>query len=884
MRGTILYNPGDANSAINSPVNNDIVSKFPWHTTEVEQVFRITNSSTNGLSNEEAGQRLEQYGLNELVEKKKRPPWLLFIRQFKDFMMLVLIAAAIVSGIIGDSVETVVILFIVFLNAIVSFIQEYRAEKSMDALKKMVALQSTVLREGKVTTIESSHLVPGDIVLLDAGNTVPADLRLFEVQFLRINESSLTGESFSVDKVVTIFKDENLPPGDRLNMAYKGTEVSNGRGKGIVVATGMKTEIGEIAEMLQGQESNTPLQQRMTDFGRKLSYLILLICIILFVVGLLRGEEPLQMLLVSISLAVAAIPEALPALITIALSRGARKLAYQNALVRRLSAVETLGAVSFICTDKTGTLTQNKMKLSVVKPADVDLNLTDDVTLLELAMILNQNVLKEKKQLLGDPTEIALVEYFNETYSEVLSNKLKQTFPRVAELPFDPDRKGMTTIHRYGERYFVVAKGAVEFISAHLRNGNKEKILQDAEQLASQGIRVIAFAYRIIDKIPTPFTHEEIETEFSFAGLAGMMDPPREETKEAIKQCKAAGIRTVMITGDHKETAAAIAKQIGLVTQKEIIISGNELDDLSAEEFEEKVEKIGVYARVSPRQKLTIVEALQSKNYFVAMTGDGVNDAPSLKKANIGIAMGITGTDVSKEAADMILLDDNFATIVKAVKEGRRIYDNIRRFVKYIMACNSAEIWTIFLAPLLGLPIPLLPIHILWINLVTDGLPGLALSTEKAEHNIMNRPPRKSNESLFSEGIGLHIIWVGLFMAFLTLGIQAWAIHNNHVHWQTMVFTVLSLSQLANAFAVRSDYEFIYKKGLFTNPFLLFAVLSAFILQLGVIYLPFANKLFNTQPLSLFELGICIGATILLFHAIELEKWIKQMKKIDFKG
>jgi Ca2+-transporting ATPase len=850
-----------------------------WHNLDVEEVFAITNSSRAGLTAPQAKERLQEFGYNQLLDKKKNPAWLLFINQFKDFMILVLIAAAIISGIIGNGVDTVVILVIVFLNAIVGFVQEYRAEKAMEALKKLAAPQTPVLREEKVVTINASHLVPGDIVLLETGNTVAADLRLFEVQSLGIVESSLTGESFPVDKVVTVLAEENLLLADRLNMAYKGTEVSNGRGKGIVVATGMKTEIGQIAEMLQGQEGPTLLQQRMNDFGKKISYLILLICIIVFGVGLLRGEDPLQMLLVSISLAVAAIPEALPALITIALSRGAKKLANQNVLIRKLSAVETLGAVSFICTDKTGTLTQNLMKVSVVEPADVDLNLGDDVRLLELAMILNQNVLKEKNRLLGDPTEIALVEYFNEIYSENLSNKLKETYSRVAELPFDSERKCMTTIHQYGKKYLVIAKGAVESISTHLKNDSTGKILLDAAQLASKGIRVLAFAYRVIDKLPTPFNYEDVEKDFSFAGLVGMSDPPRTETKEAIKQCKAAGIEVVMITGDHKETATAIAKQIDLLKHNELIISGSDLNFFSSDDFADKVEKIRVYARVSPRQKLSIIEALQSKNYFVAMTGDGVNDAPSLKRANIGIAMGITGTDVSKEAADMILLDDNFATIVKAVREGRRIYDNIRRFVKYIMACNSAEIWTIFLAPLLGLPIPLLPIHILWINLVTDGLPGLALSTEKAEHNIMQRPPRNANESLFAEGMALHIVWVGLFMAFLTLGIQSWAIHDNNAHWQTMVFTVLSLTQLANAFAVRSEYEFIYKKGLFANPFLLIAVLSAFILQLGVIYLPFANSLFKTQPLSLFELSVCIGTGLLLFHAIELEKWIKKSKK-----
>jgi P-type Ca2+ transporter type 2C len=857
----------------------DANSDITWHVASIEGILSRTNSSLHGLTLREAKDRLKQHGPNQLTEKNKQPAWVLFLSQFKDFMILVLVGAAIISGVIGESIDTIVILFIVLLNAIVGFVQEYRAEKAMEALKKMSAPQSTVLRDGKVVTVESIQLVPGDIVLLEAGNTIPADLRLFEVQALKLVESSLTGESLPVDKINSVLDDKDVPLGDRLNMAYKGTQVSNGRGKGIVVATGMETEIGQIAEMLHGKKSITPLQQRMIDFGKKLSYLILVICAILFVVGLLRGEEPLQMFLISISLAVAAIPEALPALITVALSRGAKKLINQNVLIRKLSAVETLGAVSFICTDKTGTLTQNKMKVVTVEPSSGNLESIKDVELLPLSMILNQNVIKEKDQLIGDPTEIALVEYFNETYSHGLFEKLQNKFPREEELPFDSDRKCMTTIHRYDSRYLVVSKGAVEFISTHLQNGNEQQILKSAEEMATKGIRVLAFAYKIIDAIPKPLKYEEIESNLSFVGLVGMIDPPREEAKNAIAECKAAGIKPVMITGDHKETAAAIARQIGITGEQEVVISGTELNNLSADDFNDQVEKIRVYARVSPRQKLNIVEALQNKNHFVAMTGDGVNDAPSLKKANIGVAMGITGTDVSKEAADMILLDDNFATIVKAVGEGRRIYDNIRRFVKYIMTCNGAEIWTIFLAPLLGLPMPLLPIHILWINLVTDGLPGLALSAEKAEHNIMQRPPRKSSESLFAEGIGLHIVWVGLFMAFLTLGIQAWAIHNENAHWQTMVFTVLSMAQLAHAFAIRSDYQLIYKKGFFTNPLLLCAVLFVLVLQLGVIYLPFANEIFKTQPLSLFELGICMGATVVLFHAVEVEKWIKQSRK-----
>ena len=850
-----------------------------WYSQEADQVFLKLGTNTTGLSATEVQQRLVQYGPNELTAKKKKPAWVLFLNQFKDFMILILVVAAIVSGIAGDSADTIIILVIVLLNAIVGFVQEYRAEKAMEALQKMAAPQCNVLRNGHVEVIEAAALVPGDIVLLEAGNTVPADLRLLEVQGLKVMEASLTGESVSIDKVTAALEDVELPLGDRVNMAYKSTQVTNGRGKGVVVNTGMNTEIGRIAKMLQEEEAVTPLQKRMADFGKKLSYLILLICVALFIVGLLRGEEPLDMLLVSISLAVAAIPEALPALITLALSRGAARLVKQNVLIRKLSAVETLGSVTYICTDKTGTLTQNKMTVVETKPLATTIQPDNQLSLLELAMALNHTVIQEGDQFIGDPTETAMVSYVQEKHSKNKYDDWQQSFPRVEELPFDSDRKCMTTIHRYGEKFLVITKGAIESIQQRLQSGqNITETALDADRLAAEGMRVLAFGYRIIQTVPEDFRFADIETELSFAGLVGMIDPPREEIYDAIRECKTAGIHPVMITGDHKETATAIARQIGLVTGNELVVTGNDMSKMTPEELGNNVEKISVYARVSPEQKLNIVKALQQRNHFVAMTGDGVNDAPSLKKANIGIAMGITGTDVSKEASHMILLDDNFATIVKAVREGRRIYDNIRRFVKYIMTCNSAEILTIFLAPLLGLPIPLLPIHILWINLVTDGLPGLALSAEKAEKNIMQRKPRSTTESLFAEGIGWHIVWVGSFMAALTLGMQAWSLNEENTHWQTMVFTTLSLAQLAHVLAIRSDYEFIYRKGFFSNRLLVGAVVLTFLLQLVVIYLPAANPIFQTQPLSLKELGICIAVSVVLFHAVELEKWIKKIR------
>lgn len=849
-----------------------------WHCLDINKLLDLTGSTINGLTAEQAALKLAEYGLNELEEKKKKPAWLLFLLQFTDFMILVLIAAAIIAGIAGDLTDTIIILVIVILNAIVGFVQEYRAEKAMEALKKIAAFQANVIRSGKPYTVNASELVPGDLVLLETGNVVPADIRLIETHSLQIDEAALTGESVPAEKTELILEESNLPVGDRFNMAFKSTLVTYGRGRGIVIATGMLTEIGLIARMLQKEEAVTPLQRRMSDFGKKLSYIILFICILLFVVGLLRGEKPLSMLLISISLAVAAIPEALPALITIALARGARRLVKKNVLVRKLPAVETLGSVTYICSDKTGTLTQNKMKVTEVEETTTDEKLFDEIPVLYCAVALNNDVrVTADHKLLGDPTETALVQDFILKYSADILKQLQHKLSRVAELPFDSDRKCMTTVHSYGQQYLVISKGAVESITDSLQAGvNTGPINAKANEWAANGIRVIAFGYKVIKDLPDPFSYESVENDLAFAGMIGMIDPPREEVRSAIEECKSAGINTVMITGDHPITAAAIAKQIGVLTKKDLVLTGKELQQMDPGEFEEKVESVRVYARVSPEQKLNIVKALQAKNHFVSMTGDGVNDAPSLKSANIGVAMGITGTDVSKEAAHMILLDDNFATIVKAVKEGRRIYDNIRKFVKYIMTCNGAEIWTLFMAPLLGLPIPLLPIHILWINLVTDGLPGLALASEKAEKDIMKRPPRKTNESLFAEGIGYHIVWVGLLMAGVTLGTQAWAMQNNSTHWQTMVFTVLSLSQLGHVLAIRSDREFLYRQGLHSNLPLFGAIVLTFFLQMAVIYLPFANEVFKTQPLTLNELLICVGLSAVVFHAVEAEKWIKQ--------
>lgn len=843
-----------------------------------EAVFAFIQSTPSGLMQTEVKARQEKFGPNALEEKKKVPPWLLFLHQFKDFMIVILIAAAILSGIMGDLTDTIIILIIILLNAIVGFVQEYRAEKALDALKKMSITHSQVIRNGEALLVSSADLVPGDLVVLEAGNVVPADIRIIETHALKIDESSLTGESVAIDKKSITLGNEDIPLGDRINMAYKGTLVTNGRAKGLVIATGMQTELGKIAGMLQEKELATPLQQRMTKFGKNLSYIILVICAILFVSGLLRGEDPYKILLLSISLAVAAIPEALPALITIALSRGASRLAKKHALVRKLPAVETLGSVSYICSDKTGTLTQNKMKVVQVYDHPVESDFPDDSLLLN-GMALNSDVqLNQQGELFGESTELALVEHAIDKLSLQNYTLLVERYKRVGELPFDSDRKRMTTLHHLNGRYIVITKGASESICESLADEAETAHLQElSEKWARKGVRVLAYGYKVIESIPKPFSYDVVETDLRLMGIAGLMDPAREEVKAAIAECKTAGIQPVMITGDHPATAQAIAREIGILKEGDLVLTGAELNNLPEEAFLRQVERTTVYARVSPDQKLRIVRALQKMGHFAAMTGDGVNDAPSLRAANIGVAMGINGTDVSKEAAHLVLLDDNFATIVKAVKEGRRIFDNIRRFIKYIMTCNGAEIWTIFLAPLLGMPIPLLPIHILWINLVTDGLPALTLANEKAEADVMRRPPRPSKESLFSDGVGYHIIWVGLLMAGVTLATQAWALQQQMQHWQTMVFTVLALSQLGHVLAVRSDRTFLYKQGIFSNLPLLGSVLLTFLLQMALVYLPFCNKIFKTSPLTVNELLICIGMSVIVFHAVEAEKWIKML-------
>ena len=814
-------------------------------------------------------------------------------------MILVLIGAAAVSGAIGEMADTIVILSIVVLNAAMGFLQEFRAQKAMEALRRLAAPEARVLRGGAPAGVKAAGLVPGDVVLLESGTVVPADLRLLDCASLKTDEAALTGESFPVEKHALPIPEDGLPLGDRRNMAYSGTAVSYGRGRGVVAATGMGTELGRIAGLLQEEEEvQTPLQRRLTAFGKRLAWAILAACAAFFAAGLLRGERPALMFLTAVSLAVAAIPEALPAVMSIALALGAAKLVKQNALIRKLLAVETLGSVTHICSDKTGTLTQNRMTAEELwfggrlfaAAAEAPPDLAPLRAALLKAGALNNDSRRSGAGWAGDPTETALCALAAAGGFE--KAELDGEHLRLAELPFDSGRKMMTTFHAGSldgapGGYFSVTKGAAETLLENSVSrlgpgggdpGWREEARAAAETLAARGLRVLGLAVRRWEALPGKARAAEAERDLVFVGLAALADPPRPEAAAAVAECRAAGIVPVMITGDHPVTARNIAERLGIARPGDAaaMLTGRELDALGPEAFAARLDEVRVYARVAPEQKLRIVKALQERGYFAAMTGDGVNDAPALKRADIGVAMGISGTDVSKEAAHMILLDDNFATIVKAVREGRRIYDNIRRFVLYILSCNTGEVWTIALAPFFGMPIPLLPIQILWINLVTDGLPGLALASEPAEPGVMERPPRRPGDSLFSGGLGARVVWVGALMGAVCLAAQHWGIATGRGHWQTIVFTVLCLSQLGQALAVRSEERTLAELGLFTNPQLLGAVALTTALQLAVIYLPWCNGVFKTAPLSAPELLLALGLSSVVFAAVETQKLLRR--------
>jgi P-type Ca2+ transporter type 2C len=860
-----------------------------WHTLDVDAVAaRLDSDPVLGLSETEAGARKARYGPNAIREGPRRSKLRMLAAQFTDFMILLLIAAAVVSGAIGDAKDTVVILGIVVLNAAVGFVQEYRAERAMAALKRLAAPGAVVVRDGRPRSVPAEALVPGDAVLLEAGNLVPADLRLVEAVDLKLGEASLTGESLPVEKRVGKRPDPGLPLGDRINMAFKGTLVQYGRGRGLVVATGMETELGHIASLLGGAgETRTPLQQRLTAFGRQIAVAALAICALIFAVGLLRGEPPLLMLLTALSLAVAAIPEALPAVVTVLLALGAARMARARALIRRLPAVETLGSVTVICSDKTGTLTRNEMRAveafvagARLPVAGLDPARAPARSLLQALALCNDVACAEDGRPLGDPTEVALWQAAAEAGIDKATREREA--PRVLEFPFDSERKRMTTVHRSGSGFAAYTKGAPETVLARCTTMATEAgavplqradATRAAEHMAKDGIRVLAIACRRWDGLPPGSDPEAVERDLTLLGLVGLLDPPREEAKAAVATCRAAGITPVMITGDHPATARAIARQLGILDDARAVLTGRELKALPDAALRERVGEVRVYARVDPAQKIRIVTALQAEGEIVAMTGDGVNDAPALARADIGVAMGKGGTDVAREAASLVLLDDNFATIVTAVREGRRIYDNIRKFIRFVVTCNSAEIWTIFLAPFLGLPVPLLPIQILWINLVTDGLPGLALAAEPAEPDVMDRPPRPPREGLLAQGMAWQIVWMGLLMAGITLLVQAYAVKAGNGHWQTMVFTVLTLAQMWQVMAIRSERCSLFDQGVRSNTPLLGAVLLTFGLQLLVIYTPPLNPIFRTAPLTAAELAGCVALSGLVFVAVEIDKW-----------
>lgn len=844
-----------------------------FHQQSIEQVLKTLESSADGLPEAEVSRRKQQYGPNALKEGKRKSSLSILLSQFRDTMVIILIIAAGISFAVGEHTDAYVILAIIVGNAWLGYSQEKNAEDSIRLLQQMSAQHAVAVRSGKHVKIDASDLVPGDILLLEAGNIVPADARLLECSAFRTDEASLTGESHSVEKHTDAIDSDNLVPGDQLNMVFKGSIVSNGTARAIVTATGMQTELGKIAGIMDIPEQKTPLQQRLSIFSKQLAVLVLILCAMIFVYGIYRGEPTFQMFLTALSLAVAALPEALPAVITIALAQGASRLVKRNALIRKLPAVETLGSVTYICSDKTGTLTRNVMTVEQQWVVD------GKEDLLYKAQLLNNDVhFAAEGELLGDSTETALVE--NALRKGFDREQILKEMPLIGQIPFDSNRMRMSTLHAHGDEYILLTKGAPSKIAEVIRDEEKEGLeehLVRNRQWAAEGHRVLFFAYRIFRDEPSQ-VDENLESELFFLGMTALIDPPREEVIEAIDQCKNAGIKTVMITGDQVLTARAIAARLHMSDSEENIhaVTGKELNEWPEDELEKRVREISVYARVSPEQKLAIVRALQHNGQFVAMTGDGVNDAPSLRQADIGVAMGITGTDVSKDAAEMVLLDDNFSTIVKAVHEGRRIYENIRKFIIYVLSCNMAEILVIVLAPALGFAIPLLPIHILWINLVTDGLPGLALVGEPAERDIMKRPPRSPKENLFAGGLLPRIMLTGLVMTLAVLLIQGWVAgqgYDTRVQ-QSAVFTTLCFVQLVNAQSVRSVFHTLLAPDIFANRNMWYTFLLTAALQLALLYVPWLQPVFKTTALNGEIMRMIVLTSLGTLFLQEIIKWI----------
>ncbi|MGK7951476.1 MAG: cation-translocating P-type ATPase [Xenococcaceae cyanobacterium] len=925
--------------------HSSIARQIAWYTRSVEHTIReLASNATEGLTSQEVKQRLDHYGQNEITETAGRNSWSILLDQFKNIMLLMLIAVAIISGILdfinlqqtGRSPgeipfkDTIAILAIVILNGVLGYLQESRAEKALAALKNLASPQVQVLRNGKRLTVEAHTLVPGDIILCEAGDRVCADGQIIEAFNLQIRESALTGEAQPVYKHNNPSSlPENTLLGDRTNMLFTGTEVLQGRGKIVVTATGMNTELGKIARMLQSVENErTPLQQRMDQLGHILVTGSLILVAIVIIVGTIQvgNFSRIQELIeTSLSMAVAVVPEGLPAVITVTLAIGTQRMVRRKALIRKLPAVETLGSVNAICSDKTGTLTQNKMVVQQVETLGnswqvsgkgyqpqgefvdrdrqkIEPEAHQELLVLLVACILcNDATLSQDEQaewnIIGDPTEGALLALAGK--ANLQQQTLNSKSRRISELPFSSERKRMSTICEgnievlaqiIASPYLMFTKGSPELILERcgfyqlerevlpLTPAEKEQILRANEKMAEKALRVLGFAYKPLSEIPDTENETSVEQKLVWLGLVGMLDAPRTEAKKAVQLCKQAGIKPIVITGDHPLTARAIAQQLGIIQEGDRLLNGQELANLSAAELEQEVDRINVYARVSPEHKLRIVQALQKKGKFVAMTGDGVNDAPALKQADIGIAMGITGTDVSKEASDMVLLDDNFATIVAATEEGRVVYSNIRRFIKYILGSNVGEVIVIAAAPILGLPdVPLTPLQILWMNLVTDGLPALALAVEPAEPNIMSRPPIAPQESVFAKGLGAYIIRIGIIFALITIALMVWAYNagqaSDHPEsWKTMVFTSLCIAQMGHALAVRSHHRLTIELNPWSNPYLLVAVVVTTFLQLMLVTLEPLRDFFDTQPLTGEQILICLGFSTLIFVWVELEK------------
>ena len=873
-----------------------------WFNQETKNVIKELNSNVEkGLTDEQVKSSREKYGFNELEAKKKKTLLVKFLEQFKDFMIIVLIIAAIVSGVVGVAegegiTDTIIILVVVVVNAIIGVAQESKAEKSLEALQKLSAHASKVIRNGQMIVVPSRDLVPGDIVVLDTGDYVPADLRIIEAVNLKSQESALTGESVPVEKSSDVIEGEEVPLGDRVNMLFSSSLITYGRGKGIVVETGMNTEVGKIAQIInQSEEGTTPLQEKLNKLGKTLGIAALVICVIIFIVGILYGKEPIHMFMTAVSLAVAAIPEGLAAVSTIVLAIGVQRMVKRNAIVKKLPAVETLGSASVICSDKTGTLTQNKMTVQKIFTNNYMIEVNKEIKinnelekLINIAMLCNDTKVGKDNELAGDPTETALIDMGMKMDVDV--HKILST-TRIAELPFDSDRKLMSTVHEVDGKYVVYTKGAIDELlkrcDNYILNGEIKNDLADYkntiddtnEGLAKNALRVLGFAYKEVEKIPTNEEMKDIESHLTYVGMVGMIDPPREEAKQAVEKCKTAGIKTVMITGDHKNTACAIAEKLGILRTGNKAMTGAELDSMSDDALQNCIGDYTVFARVSPEHKVRIVKTLQACGEIVAMSGDGTNDAPALKTADIGCAMGLSGTDVAKNASDMILMDDNFATIVSAVKEGRGIYENIRKAIKFLLSCNIGEIITIFLAILFRMPSPLAAVQLLWVNLITDSLPAIALGMEPPEQDTMQRPPISPKEGLFTYSLIFSIITEGILIGALTL--FAYVLGMNYLgNGGTMAFAVLSFSQLFHAYNMRSRHS-LFQIGLFSNKVMNISFLLCTFLQFLVITQPWLQEIFQVSTLNGPQWMVVTSCSIAPVIFMELQKYVAKNTKED---